>query len=78
MSLCVVHTGLISVQSIFLHPTGVFQVKMDLPVAPGMVAPLDGTPDDQGANATPEGGKKTKVKVLGAELAGGVKKKPTP
>lgn len=33
---------------------------MELPVAPGMVAPLDGTPDDQGVGATPEGGKKNK------------------
>ena len=32
-----------------------------MPVAPGMVAPLDGTPDDQGVSAgTPEGGKKNK------------------
>lgn len=36
------------------------QVKMEMPVAPGMVAPLDGTPDDQGLNATSEGGKKNK------------------
>ncbi|KAL3132190.1 hypothetical protein ABBQ32_008790 [Trebouxia sp. C0010 RCD-2024] len=35
-------------------------VKIDLPVAPGMVAPLDGTPDDQGVSGTPEGGKKNK------------------
>lgn len=34
---------------------------MEMPVASGMVAPLDGTPDDQGVNAnTPEGGKKNK------------------
>lgn len=34
---------------------------MEMPVAPGMVAPLDGTPDDQGVNGvTPEGGKKNK------------------
>lgn len=31
-----------------------------MPVAPGMVAPLDGTPDDQGVSGTPEGGKKNK------------------
>lgn len=32
-----------------------------MPVAPAMVAPLDGTPDDQGMSAgTPEGGKKNK------------------
>jgi len=36
------------------------QVKMEMPVAPGMVAPLDGTPDDQGLNGTSEGGKKNK------------------
>ncbi len=36
------------------------QVKMEMPVAPGMVAPLDGTPDDQGVNGTSEGGKKNK------------------
>lgn len=37
------------------------QVKIELPVAPGMVPPLDGTPDEQGVNAsTPEGGKKNK------------------
>ena len=34
---------------------------MEMPGAAGMVAPLDGTPDDQGVNAvTPEGGKKNK------------------
>lgn len=33
---------------------------MEMPVAPGMVAPLDGTPDDQGLNGTSEGGKKNK------------------
>jgi len=36
------------------------QVKMEMAVAPGMVAPLDGTPDDQGVNGTSEGGKKNK------------------
>ena len=37
------------------------QVKMEMPVAPGMVAPLEGTPNDAGVNgATPEGGKKNK------------------
>ena len=43
------------------QPLTCFQVKIDLPVAPGMVAPLDGTPDDQGVSTgTPEGGKKNK------------------
>ena len=36
------------------------KVKMEMPVAPGMVAPLDGTPADAGINGTPEGGKKNK------------------
>lgn len=43
------------------QPVTGFQVKIDLPVASGMVAPLDGTPDDQGVSTgTPEGGKKNK------------------
>ena len=42
------------------RPVTGFQVKIDMPVAPGMVAPLDGTPDDQGVSGTPEGGKKNK------------------
>ena len=34
---------------------------MEMPGSAAMVAPLDGTPDDQGVNAvTPEGGKKNK------------------
>ncbi|DBA98075.1 hypothetical protein WJX77_001235 [Trebouxia sp. C0004] len=36
-------------------------VKMEMPVAPCMVAPLDGTPDGQGLNGTSEGGKKNKT-----------------
>lgn len=62
----IVHS--ISVRSMFpchimlsISPNGlVLQVKMEMPVAPGMVAPLDGTPDEQGVNGTPEGGKKNK------------------